>query len=148
MAETLDDIGLGEIDNMIFLIFYIISFPLLLYENFCIVLNVAERPIILRSQTKQATFWTIRLIITYGSIIGVWYVYGLLAAIIAFTINYVFGKITFKIYFNREVWETASYFIQKAKEEVRFSGELLNERKIEQEAFESAKNIVVQNMRG
>lgn len=133
---------------MIFLIFYIISFPLLWYENFCIVLSVAERPRILRSQTKQAIFWIIRLIITYGSIAGVWYVYGLLAAIVAFTINYVFGKITFKIYFNREVRETASYFIQKAKEEAQSRGKLLDERKIEQEAFESAKTIVVQNMQG
>lgn len=133
---------------MIFLIFYISSFLLLWYENFCIVLSIAERPRIFRSATKQALFWIIRLIITYGSIVGIWYAYGLFVAIVAFIINYVFGKITFKIYFNRQVRETASYFIQKAKEEVQSRGGLLDETKIEQDAFESAKNIVVQNMRG
>lgn len=133
---------------MIFWIFYIISFPLLWYEDFCIVLSVADRPRILRSPTKQVLFWIIRLIITYGSIAGIWYTYNLFIAIVAFIINYVFGKITFKVYFNREVRETASYFIEKAKEETRSRGELLDERKIEQEAFESAKNIVVQNIEG
>ena len=133
---------------MIFWIFYIISFPLLWYENFCIVLSIAERPCIFRSPTKQALFWIIRLVITYGSIAGIWYIYSLFVAIVAFIINYIFGKITFKIYFNQEVRETASYFIQKAKEEAQSSGKLLDERKIEQEAFESAKTIVVQNMQG
>jgi hypothetical protein len=133
---------------MIFWVLYIISFPLLWYENFCVVLSVAERPPILRSQTKQAIFWIVRLIITYGSIAGVWYVYGPLPAIVAFIVNYAFGRITFKMYFNREVREIASYFIQKAKEEMQASGKLLDERRIKQEAFESAKTIVVQNVRG
>jgi len=132
---------------MIFLIFYIISFPLLWYENFCIVLSVWEKPRIF-SQTNQAIFWIIRLIITYGSIAGVWYVYGLLAAIVAFAINYVFGKITFKIYFNRKVQETASYLIQMAEEEALSNNELSDKRKIEQESFELAKSIVIENMQG
>jgi hypothetical protein len=133
---------------MIFWIFYTISFPLLWYENLCVVLGPAERPGIVRSRTKQAVFWVVRLIITYGSIAGLWYVYGVLAAIVAFIANYAFGRITFRVYFNREVREIASYFVQKAKEEGRASGKSLDERRIEQEAFESAKAVVVQNVGG
>jgi len=84
----------------IWVLLYLLSFLLYLYENKTIVLPIEKRLLIFHRPFFQPSLWVIRLACQYGSVVVLWYVYGLPIAIIAFIISYAFGKITFKIYFN------------------------------------------------
>lgn len=132
---------------MIFWILYLLSFLLYRYENKTIVLPIEKRPLIFHRPFFQPLLWVMRLACQYGSIAGLWYVYNLPIAIIAFIINYAFGKFTFKIYFNREVVETAAYLANSIREEAEAEGERLNEEQIHRRAREKAYDWVLQNMR-
>jgi hypothetical protein len=91
---------------MIFWILYLFSFLLHWYENKTIVLPIEKRPLIFSQRPYfQSLLFVIRLICQYGSIVGVWWVYGLFVAIVAFVISYVFGKLTFSIYRSKEMEE-------------------------------------------
>ena len=89
---------------MILWILYAFSFLLHWYENLTIVRPVARRPLIF-SQVPyfQALLFVCRLICQYGSIIGIGYSHDLFTGFVALIISYLFGKITFKVYFNKEV---------------------------------------------
>ena len=126
---------------------YSLSFLLLWFENKIIVLPTVKRPVIFGSPSLQFFLWIIRLAFQYGSIIGIWYFYGIVIAIVAFAISYIFGKITFKVYFNREVHWTAMHLVNILRKELETKGEQLSDDKICHKARIEAYDTVVQNMK-
>ena len=131
---------------MVFWILYTLSFFLLWFENKLIVLPITKRPVIFTGPYFQFLLWISRLFSQYGSIAGLWYVYNLSIAIVAFAVIYAFGKITFKVYFNREISWTATYLAELIREEAKNKGERLNDAQIYQQAQKEAYDTVVQNM--
>jgi len=132
---------------MIFWILYALSFLLMWFENRLIVLSAAKRPVIFGTLSFQFILWITRLAFQYGSIIGIWYVNDIAIAILAFAIIYAFGKITFKIYFNKEVQWTASYLTNILKRDADTKGEKISDDEIYRQAYSEAYNLVVQNMK-
>ena len=62
------------------------------------------------SPAMQGKFWILRLAVSYGTLAGLWYYDGLMTAAIAFVCYYVFQKVSFRIYFTREIQMTAQRF--------------------------------------
>jgi hypothetical protein len=100
------------------------------------------------SSSGQARFYIIRLAVTYGTLAGLWYSYGLLVAAIAFVFYYVFNKVSFHIYFTREVQRTAQGYADLSIKEAKDRNEQPDELAIRLDAFEWAKRTVVRNMKG
>lgn len=123
-----------------FWVLYLISFFLLWYENKTIVLDISKRPLIFSSLPFfQPLLFMIRLAFQYGSIAGIWYTYNLYVAIIAFVISYLFGKITFRIYFNREIRFYMEPYMRK--------GLSMKERLSYPKSYEIARKMVLENMK-
>ncbi len=100
------------------------------------------------SPANQSIFWVVRLLLTYGTLFGLWVRDDFKTAAIAFASYYVFNKLTFKTYFNREVQRTASRYAELSREEARGKNQQIDEAALAQEAFELGRATVVRNMKG
>ena len=128
--------------------FYGIGILMTWFENRWIVgAWPTDRPIWF-SPANQAKFWILRLVICYGIIAGLWFYDGWVTALIAFIAYYVFQKITFRIYFSREIMATAERYANLDREEAKSRNEQVGESAIMQRALEAAKLTVVRNMKG
>lgn len=83
------------------------------YRNFFIVLEDNNLPYIIRSSKRRLFLMILTPILTYGSIIGIWYFYGVWASLIALIMRMIIGRISYKHYFNREVTELATWHYQQ-----------------------------------
>lgn len=127
---------------------YLLSFPLVWFENRWIVCSWPSNRPLWFSPTIQSIFWIARIAITYGSIAGIWYANGFIAAAIVFTAYYLFNKVTFKTYYDREIRESTLRYISLLREETQLKNESIDEVKIQQEATQLAKTSALRNMRG
>ena len=133
---------------MILWFLYAVSLLVVWFENQCIVLPLWDRPLIFRS---RALYWLIRLVLTYGTLIGLWMKYGVEAAAIAFAFYYVFNKLTFKKYFDRQVKETAARLIKTWHESPYFSlgrDKPPDQATVVREVLEAARESVIRNVKG
>lgn len=126
---------------MIFLAGFLSALALVWYENKFIVLDVVRRPLILSSPTNQAALFLVRMIITYGSLAGLFVVYGVAPAGVAFVAYWVFSSATFRTYFNREVRRVAKEIMMLEPDDD------LSDKPTEAEALEDATRIVTGNMK-
>jgi hypothetical protein len=58
-------------------------------------------------------YMVVLFIWTYGSIIGIWYFYGIWAALGAFVVRLIIGRLSWKRYFNRQVAEYADFYYRQ-----------------------------------
>jgi hypothetical protein len=100
------------------------------------------------SPATQAKFWIATLVVCFGSLVGLWYYDGLPNAAIAFVAYFVFQKVSFRIYFTREVQMWAERFSSHDMEEAKSRNEQADPSAIMQKALELAKITVVRNMKG
>lgn len=88
---------------MIFAILYFFSYLMILYENAFAGMNIAEKPPIARGPS----LFLLVAVLTYGSIAGIWYVYGWKVALLSFFISWTFNKLTFRFFIRRNIHRTA-----------------------------------------
>jgi hypothetical protein len=124
---------------MIFVAGSLLALALAWYENKFIVLDIVRRPLFLSSPTNQVALWLVRLVITYGSLAGLFFVYGVPQAGAAFVTYWLFSWATFRTYFSREVRTVA-------KEMMKSEGDP-SDGLTEAEAFEAATRIVKGNIK-
>ena len=126
--------------------FYLLGFLLVWYENRWIVCSYPLGRPLWFSPKNKSIFWIVRLAITYGSLFGLWKLHGFPIALIAFIVYYAFAKVAFRIYYNREVRETALRYVELMREEAQGNNEPIDEEMLVQEATEIAKRTVNQNV--
>lgn len=127
---------------------YALSILLVWYENRWVVCAwPLDRPIWF-SPGNQSIFWIVRLLITYGTVLGLWVTYDFKTAAIAFAGYYIFNKLTFRTYFNREVQTKAHRYAEMSREEAKAKNQQADEVAIMQQAFEVARMTVIRNMKG
>lgn len=92
---------------------FILVLPLRWYQNYWVVTDSSDRPPIMRSGVNQLIYFAVVFLWTYGSIIGIWYYFGIWAALAAFAIKLIVGRVSWKRYFNRQVEEYADYYYRQ-----------------------------------
>jgi len=132
---------------MIYIFLYVFGILILWYENKCIVLDVFERPPIFQV-SFQPIWWIGRIILLYGSIIGIWYVYGIPVAVVALVIKIIISQITFKHYFRKQVVMWMPHFYKILCEEAEKRGQPFNENQTRFEAIEMSKKQVYKAIKG
>jgi hypothetical protein len=93
---------------MVFAILYLLSFPLILYENFFSMRNVAEKSGIARS--PFLSFFV--AIVTYGSIAGLLFTYGWKIALFTFLVSWSFNKYSFRVFFRKYIYLKARRLVR------------------------------------
>jgi len=124
---------------VIFIVLYLLSYPLVLYDNYFSMRLAAERSRI----ANAPSFFIIVRLITYGSIIGLWFKYGWRTAIATLVVSWFFNKSTFKFFFKK-------YIHQKAQQLIKsdwFETELPNEERL-LKAYEYAETLAYRNAAG
>jgi hypothetical protein len=121
--------------EIIFAPIYVFSFVLIWYENKFTVLGAERRPQIFVG-SRQGYFLVVRVVLTYGSFVGLLYVYGPVQTVLAYALYWAFSDVTFKLYFNREVNRLAR-FLMTANDDPPTT---------EAEALQNARESVIDNM--
>jgi len=98
---------------VVIVVIYVIALMLRWYQNFWMVLESFNLPLILHRMTNRTIYMVVTFILTYGSIIGIGYFYGLWAGLVALIIRMIVGRVSFSHYFNREVREYAEWEYQQ-----------------------------------
>ncbi len=126
---------------------YGLSILLVWFENRCVVLPVWDRPPIF---FNQALLWIVRLLLTYGTLGGLWAIYGFKTAAIALGFFYVVNKLTFKIYFDGEVRKTAARLrkLPPSPYANLDRDKSADEATLERETLELARDAVTRNVKG
>ena len=93
----------AQTNQMVFVTLYLLSFPLMVYENFFAVRLTAERSRLARS----SLFFLAVLVITFGSVAGLWYQYGWREGIAVLAVSWAVNTSTMRFFFRRHVHRTA-----------------------------------------
>ncbi|MCI0693699.1 hypothetical protein L0337_17035 [candidate division KSB1 bacterium] len=132
---------------MIVWLIYAIHFFLHWYENKTIVMIPLEKPRLLKDPFFATLLWVIRLATHYGSVIGIWYLYGFGLAVGSYVVSYLFGYKTFNFYFNRAVHNALPYCIREIQKELKAKNINANENQIMVEAFKRAEKLITHVMK-
>lgn len=124
---------------MVFVILYLLSYPLILYENFFAMRGVAEKSRI----TRSPSFFLFVAIVTYGSIVGLLFEYGWKIALGALVVSWLFNKYSFKFFFRKYIHKTAKRLIESDWYET----ELAPEDRL-RKAYEYAETLALKNATG
>jgi hypothetical protein len=124
---------------MIFLGVFFLALALDWYEDKFIVRDIFERPLFLMTPMNQAALYVVRMVVTYASLAGLFFVYGAPPAVAAFVTYWVFSWATFRTYFRREVRRVAKEIMTSEPDD--------EGRASEAEAIDEATQIVVGNMK-
>lgn len=92
---------------------FLLSLPLRWYQNYWMGTDSFDRPLIMRSGFNQIFYLIVTFLLTYGGIAGIWYSFGIWAAIIAFAIRWWIGRTSWKVYFNRQVAQYADHYYRE-----------------------------------
>jgi hypothetical protein len=99
------------------------------------------------SAPNQAKFFVVRILLTYGTLAALFYFHSFLVGLSAFVVYYAFNRITFHLYFSREVKSETAKYIQLVRQ--NYSGQAqLDEIQIMQDAKMFATAKVNRNIEG
>jgi hypothetical protein len=74
-------------------------------------------PIILLGWTRRNIYMAVTFVLTYGSIIGIGYFFGIWVALAALAVKFIIGRISFHTYFKQAVAEHAEWEYQQMLKE-------------------------------
>jgi len=124
-----------------------VRFAAVWYENRFIVRDALDRPLSF-TKTNQTILWIGRLLITYGSLAGIWYSYGWLPALVGFVAYHAFQKVTFRQSYNREFSERYARYLEGFRTRNISQGEIMDEQALMTQASELARETILRNMKG
>ncbi len=126
---------------------YASHFLLHWYENKTIVMTFLEKPNFLRDPFFMVLLWITRLALHYGSLIAIWYLYGLGTAVGAYGVGYLFGSKTFNFYFDKAVHNMLPFAKKQIQEEVKVKNIHISEAQISIEAYKRAEDLIIHVMK-
>ncbi len=131
------------------IIAFVVGLLLEWYENKIIVLDVAHRPDVVATPLRQTILFLVRLLTTYGSLAGIFFVYGPISALVAFAVYWLFSAKTFRRRFDGEVLRVAKELMSAderlAKDPTWNMDD--SERLTEADALKTARRIVEGNIK-
>jgi hypothetical protein len=124
---------------MIFLVLYLLSYFLILYENFFAMMLSSGKSQIARSPS----FFLIVRVATYGSIAGLWFTYGWKTALAALAVSWLFNKYSFRFFFRKYIHQMAESLLESDW----FEAGLAKEDRL-RKAYEFAETLAFRNATG
>lgn len=98
------------------LVAFAVSLPLRWWQNTWIGANDWETPRILHRSLNQLAFLVITFLLTYGSIVGIWYFLGVWPAVFAFALKWWVGRTSWNRTFKSEVKRAADHYYEQMLE--------------------------------
>jgi hypothetical protein len=129
---------------------FIAALLLVWYENKFTVLGVERRPLVLSRPLWVVALFVTRLLLTYGAMIAVGFVFGFIAGVVEFLIYWVFSSVTAHYYFSREVRRLAAVLsepespVEQDQESFAENADVIVRYA---EALKDAKKIVTENIK-
>ena len=124
---------------MVFIILYILSFPVNLYYNYFAGMSLMEKSLI----ASKPFFHLVHVALNLCSIAGLWFQFGWKVALGAFIVSWTFDKYSYKFFFQQCVFRTAQRLIESEWFE---QGLTPDDRLCK--AYEAAEIITWNNVRG
>lgn len=125
---------------------YIVSILVLWYKNFWIVLPDFKLPAIIRSPTRRVILFVTGAIVSYSSIVGIWFLYGFGPAILAIVLSIIVSRSSYKRYLDREIRESADWEYRRMLRERSSTNDPTpseaDESEMRREAFEIARKML------
>jgi hypothetical protein len=100
---------MADILGILAVLFYIVALMLRWYQASIIAGGYSNLPYIFRRGPTYLIVMVVSFVLTYGSIVGIWYFYGIVAGLVALVIRFVISRISFKRSFNREIQQQAEW---------------------------------------
>jgi hypothetical protein len=122
--------------------------PVLTYHKYCTVLDVFEKPPLYLRPYLYVFFSSVRLVLSWGSIVGIWYYVGLTSAIISVALYFLIGTLSLRILYNKQVKKWYNAFIITIEKEPPIGVEDRSPEKKQAEALRLAKQAVDKAMKG
>ena len=97
---------------------YVISLMLMCYENKVKVMAATMKPRMVGSPRRIAVFYVFRLIVMYGSLIGLLLSLGVYYALGALLLKVIINRISYKLFFNREVAVWIPHYREMLNDEI------------------------------
>ncbi len=82
--------------GILVILLYIVALMLRWYQGYTIVGGYSDLPFILRRGPNLLILMVASFVLTYGSIVGIWYIYGVVAGLLALAIRFVISRMSFK----------------------------------------------------
>lgn len=73
---------------------------LIWYDKYCTVLDSFEKPGLYRNSTLVMAFALLRVAVRYGSLFGIWFVFGIYVACAAWLLGFVFSTLVLRYYYD------------------------------------------------
>ena len=100
---------MDDILGILAILLYIVALMLRWYQASIIAGGYSNLPYILRRGPTYLILMVVSFVFTYGSIVGIWYFYGIVAGLVALAIRFVISRVSFKRSFNREIQQQAEW---------------------------------------
>lgn len=157
--------------GLITLALYIISLVLIVCFHRLIVLDNVHKPSWMKVGEHSPFYFIsiIKMILSYGSVVAIFYFYGILYGLCSLVLLILISKLSFRYFFNREIKQAAAIHIEmmggdppdtpeyrKAVSELQklmsetMGGEWVEktDADVREEAYDVARNIVRQRLEG
>jgi len=125
---------------------YVLSLILRWYKNTWIVMLNSDLPAVIRSPNRRFVLFATGAVLTYSSLIGLWWLYGITVAIVGFVVNVIVARISFARHLDREIRQQAEWeYRQMLAEKTRATDNTTpgaTESQMRQEASERARKMV------
>jgi hypothetical protein len=100
---------MADILGILAILLYIVALMLRWYQASIITGGYSNLPYIFRRGQTYLILLVVSFVFTYGSIVGIWYFYGIVAGLLALAIRFVISRVSFKRSFNREIKQQAEW---------------------------------------
>ena len=111
-------------------------------------MNQVLRPLIINTPSQMFLFTLFRLLTTGLAVLGVYYVYGLIAAVGTYLIRFVCKHMIYRHCFKRAVSEQTALLLKWQKEDADNSGTKFDSGEMYPICFNAAVETVNANIRG
>jgi hypothetical protein len=126
---------------------YVLGLLLLVYDKYCTVLDVFEKPGLYQNPAEPGTFSVARILISYGSLAGIWLSSGLYLVLGAWMFRFLVSTFTLKLFYNRQVKKWIPHFLEKIQAESKANGSNPSESEMMIEATAMSRKVVQMAMR-
>jgi len=103
---------------VLFLVTYVFGLVLLAYDKYCTVLDVFEKPGLYSTPVLLTVFTLVKIFIGYGSLIGIWFTWGLYPALGALVLRFLVSTYLLRHFFNHQVKKYIPACIKAVREVV------------------------------
>ena len=111
-------------------------------------MDVFEKPLLYNNRTYFFLFSSFRLLVSWGSIIAIWYYFNTTVAIIALALYFVVGASSLRIYYNKQIKKWYDQFVKIITKQNIDNEEDISSEEVHSEALRLAKKAVNKAMKG